>query len=99
MRLPEAVGVLRRMRAARVRRLREAAGPLLAGSLVALPGHRSLYLTDKAGGKTRTLYVPLDLLEEVKRWNARHREVKRLLAELAEVQRALLVAEIRARRR
>jgi hypothetical protein len=98
MRLPKSPSLLRRMRRARLKRLGRL-GFVLAGSLVRQPGHESLYLTDKAGGVTRTLYIPLGRLEEVKGWNREHRDGKRLLGELSEIQRALLVAEIRARRR
>lgn len=98
MRLPKSPTLLRRMRQARLRRLR-AMGLVLGGSLVRFPGHTSLYLTDKVRGKTRTLYIPLNCLEEVKRWNANHKLAKRLLAELSEIQRRLFVAEIAARRR
>jgi hypothetical protein len=98
VKLPKARGVLRRMSQARLRRLRRI-GPCLAGSLVRQPGHRSRYLTDKVRGKTRTLYIPLDLLDEVRRWNDHFKEARKLLQELTAVQRALLVAEIEARRR
>lgn len=98
MRLPKSPALLKRMRAARLRRLRTLGVPL-AGSLVRLPGHRSRYLTDKVQGKTRTLYIPLDRLDEVTRWNAAFKEGKRLLAELSAIQRALLCGEIRAARR
>ena len=98
MRLPKSPTILRRMRQARLRRVR-AMGCVLAGSLVRLPGRRSLYLTDKVRGKTRTLYIPLDRLDEVKGWNTQYREGKGLLKELSEIQRALLREEIRARRR
>jgi len=98
MRLPKSPTLLRRMRQARLRRLR-AMGFVLGGSLAPFPRHTSLYLTDKVGGKTRTLYIPLNRLEEVKRWNANYKLAKRLLAELSEIQRRLLVAEIAARRR
>jgi hypothetical protein len=98
VRLPKSPTLLRRMRQAHLRRLR-AMGFALGGSLVRFPGHTSLYLTDKVGGKTRTLYIPLNRLEEVKRWNANYKLAKRLVAELSEIQRKLLVAEIAARRR
>jgi hypothetical protein len=98
MRLPKSSSLLRRMRQARLKRLGRL-GFVLAGSLVRQPGHQSLYLTDKTGGVTRTLYIPLDRLEEVKGWNREHKEGRRLLTELCEIQRALLVAEIRAKRR
>ena len=95
---PRSVAVLRRMRDARLRRLR-AIGPVLGGSLVRFPHHNSRYLTDKVCGKTRTLYIPLDRLEEVKAWNENHKEARRLLRELSDIQRQLLRAEMTARRR
>jgi hypothetical protein len=98
MELPKARGVLKRMVRARLQRLRDI-GPCLAGSLVKQPGHNSRYLTDKVRGKTRTLYIPLDLLDEARQWNENHKEARRLLRELEAVQRALLEAEIAARRR
>jgi hypothetical protein len=98
MRLPKSPTILRRMRQGRLRSLRSL-GFVLAGSLVRFPRHQSLYLTDKVRGKTRTLYIPLDRLDEVKGWNAQYKEGRRLLAELSEIQRALLRGEIRARRR
>lgn len=93
MDLPKTKGVLRRMRDARLRKLHDI-GPCLAGSLVKFPNHNSLYLTDKLQGKTRTIYIPLDRLEEVKVWNANHKKAKQLLDELSQIQRALLVEEI-----
>lgn len=98
MRLAKSPTVLRHMRQARLRRVRNM-GFVLGGSLVHFPGHTSLYLTDKVGGKTRTLYVPLSRLEEVKEWNKNYKVAKRLLAELSEIQRKLFLAEIRARSR
>jgi hypothetical protein len=95
MRLPKSPTVLRHLRQARLRRLRNM-GFVLGGSLVHFPGHTSLYLTDKVGGKTRTLYIPLSRLEEVKECNTNYKVAKRLVAELSEIQRKLLLAEIRA---
>jgi hypothetical protein len=97
MHLPKSLSLLRRMRDARLRQLRRTA-PLLAGSLVALPRHSSRYLTDKAAGRTRTLYVPLKHLTEVTRWNEEHKKVRRLVSELSQIQRAILLAEIRLSR-
>jgi len=98
VKLPTSRGVLSRMLKARGKRLRQTER-VLGGSLVKLPNHKSLYLTDKREGKTRTLYIPLDHLEEAKRWNANWKEARRLLKEMSEIQRALLVAEIRVGRR
>ena len=93
MELPETPGALRRMRDARLKRL-SGIGPMLKGSLVKMPKHTSLYLTDSKKGKTRTMYIPLDRLEEAKEWNANYKEAKRLIEELCGIQRALLQAEI-----
>jgi len=98
MRLSSSPTILKQMRQARLRRLRRL-GFVLAGSLVSQPKHTSRYLTDPVRGKTRTLYIPLDRLDEVKTWNAEYREGKRLLRELSAIQRALLIGEIRAARR
>ena len=98
MKLPRARGVLRKMSQSRLRRLRTL-GPFLAGSLVSLPKHNSRYLTDKVGQTTRTLYIPLARLREVKRWNADFKKARQLLRELSEIQRSLLRAEIEAARR
>lgn len=83
---------------ARLKKLRRIE-TVLGGSLVEMPGHSSLYLTDKQDGKTRTMYIPLDHLEEAKEWNRNWKDAKRLLKEISEVQRALLREEIRAQRR
>lgn len=98
MKLPEARGVLRRMLKARLKKLRRI-DSVLGGSLVEMPGHSSRYLTDKKDGKTRTIYIPLDHLEEARRWNRNWKDGKRLLKEISEIQRALLREEIRAERR
>jgi len=93
MRIPKSMSLLRRMRDARLRQLGRL-GPMLGGSLVVFPGHSSRYLTDKAAGKTRTLYVPLGRLKEVERWNKDWRTARQLTRELSELQRAILRKEI-----
>lgn len=98
MDLPKARGVLRRMLKARVKKLRNI-DTVLGGSLVQMPEHSSRYLTDKKNGKTRTMYIPLDHLEEAKQWNKNWKEAKKLLKEISQIQRALLKEEIQAQRR
>jgi hypothetical protein len=60
-----------------------AIGPFVEGSLCAVkrrgcrePGWQ---LTWKEKGRTRTVYVPLDLVPEVKAWVAEHRRLKSLI--------------------
>ena len=93
MKLPGSLGVLKRMRQARWRRLRRL-GPVLGGSLVRMPRHSSLYLTDKVKGKTRTMYIPLGRVEEAVSWNRSYKEAKQLLRDLSAIQREILRAEI-----
>lgn len=47
-------------------------------------------LTFKQAGKTRTVYVPQDLVAEVQAWIRTHRRVKQLLQEISEMSVALI---------
>jgi hypothetical protein len=47
-------------------------------------------VTLKQGGKTRTVYVPKDLTEEVQASIREHRRIKRLLREITELQLELI---------
>jgi len=66
-------------------------GPFMGGSLVLIgrtcgnkehchcakgPKHVSLYLTFAEKGKTRTIYVPVDMEVEVRRWSQSYRDLK-----------------------
>ncbi len=102
----------RREVAARLRQL-AAFGPLIDGSLVIVrrrcgrlgcrcaQGHKhpAHYLTRKVGRKTHSLYIPVDLVEDVRRWNQEHRRLKRLVAEICERQRKVVAAVSAERRR
>src|SRR4051794_37309159 len=96
MRIPVHPTSIRRMLDSRLARLAGSA-PMLAGSLVQIrkhcgqpschclnggPLHTAHHLTFKAQGKTRTVYVPFDLLDEVRSWIANHKRHKALLAEI-----------------
>ena len=104
MNIPEHPTLIRKMIQSRVKKLK-AAGPVLVASLVQIAKrcgrtgchcqsgekHVGTYLTFKEQGKTRTVYVPLELREEVARWIAEHRRLKQLMRELS----ALSVARVR----
>jgi hypothetical protein len=47
-------------------------------------------VTIKQAGKTKTVYVPLDLKEEVEASIQEHRRLKRLLTEITQLQLALI---------
>jgi hypothetical protein len=44
--------------------------------------HTAWHLTYKVAGKTRTVYVPLDLLDDVRKWIDNHKRHKELLAQI-----------------
>ncbi len=80
--------LLRRMRDARIRQLVPRCPPL-AASLGRQAGG-GWHVTLKQEGKTRTVYVPKALKEEVEAWIREHRRIKRLLAEITQLQLALI---------
>src|ERR1035441_1454484 len=88
MKLPEHPTLLRRMRDARVRELAPRCPPLAASLGVQRGG--GCQLTLKHRGKTRTVYVPKDLKDEVQEWVQEHRRLKGLLQEITALQLALI---------
>ncbi len=64
--------------------------PCIAGSLCRVErkdkdGNAAVYhlLTCKEGGKTKSVYVPKDMVKEVERWIRNYRRIKKLLAEVS----------------
>jgi len=88
MRIPKHPTLLRRMRDARVKQL-VARCPPLAASLGRQAGGGG-HVTLKEGGKTRTVYVPKDLTEEVQTSIREHRRIKRLVREITQLQLGLI---------
>ena len=88
MKLPKHPTLLRRMRDARLKLLVPRCPPLAASLGVQRGGGRQLTL--KHRGKTRTVYVPRDLKDEVAAWVQEHRRLKRLLREITALQLALI---------
>jgi len=114
MRVPDHPTLIRRMRDARLKKL-AAAAPVLAASLNAYthrcgraacrchhggPLHSGQHVTFKGpGNKTRSVYVPKDLLPEVQAWIAEHKRLKQLLHEIHLLSLALIRTHARHRRR
>jgi hypothetical protein len=113
MRVPEHPTQVRRMLDSRLKQLKPA-GPLLAASLARVhkrcgqpscrchhggPLHPAHHLTIKEHGKTRTVYVPRDLLGEVQAWVAEYQRLKGLLGEVSQLTLALVQKHVRQRRR
>jgi hypothetical protein len=71
--------------------------PFVAGSLSRVErqdkqGRTAVYhlLTFKEAGKTRSVYVPKDLVKEVTRWIQNHRRLKKLLADTSTLSIAII---------
>lgn len=98
MKIPAQPSLIAQMIQARVQKL-AAQGPVLAASLVQIAKHCGRegchcqtgekhvghYLTLKVDGKTKTVYVPLDLLEEVQSWITEHKRLKLLVSEISQL--------------
>ena len=88
-------------RAATLRQIAQV-GPFLEGSLSAFkrPGcaQPGWHLTFKQRGRTRTLYVPMELIAEVKLWIRNYRQLKRLLRQVTRHSRALIHGHLANRR-
>jgi hypothetical protein len=59
------------------------------------PLHQGQHLTFKEQGKTRSVYVPKQLLPEVRTWLAEHKRLKNLLHQIHQLSVALLRAKAR----
>jgi hypothetical protein len=98
-------------RDAKLRRLREL-GPMVAASLCRRmvtcgnprckcaggDKHESWCLTYKVKGRTRTVHVPMAMLEEVDKWVTEHKKAKTLLAQISDLGMAIIKRHVRARR-
>jgi hypothetical protein len=112
MRVPQHPTQIRRSLEARLKKLTPA-GPVLAASLAQIAKrcgrptchcangtpHTAYHLTYKDQGKSRTVYVPLDLVEEVRSWIDNHRRLKRLLKEISDLTLALVQGHVQHQKR
>jgi len=88
-------------------------GPLVSGSVVEgswkckVTGcrcrkkdvwHSAYTLTWKEEKKTRTLYIPVELREEVKKWNEEYQRIKFLIEDISEVSRKIIRKHVSEKR-
>src|SRR5438105_2029111 len=112
MRIPEQLTQVRRMLHSRLRQL-GSDQPILAASLAQVhktcgqpscachkggAKHQAHHLTVKEDGKTRTIYVPVDLVDDVRTWVEEHKRLKALLAEISQLTLALVKGHVQQRR-
>jgi hypothetical protein len=114
VRIPKHPTLIRRMLASRLKKATPKR-PVLAASFVEFhhrcswaacvchaggPKHLSQHLTFKEPSrKTRSVYVPKDLVKDVRSWIEEHRRLKRLLQEIHQLTLALVRTHVQHRRR
>jgi len=112
MNIPQHPTLIARQLQARTKQL-QPRSPVLAASLVTIhkkcgragchcqkgQGHPGHYLTCKQRGKTRTVYVPQDLIPQVQAWIAEHRRLKTLHQEISQLALAQVQGHVSAKRR
>jgi hypothetical protein len=113
MRVPSHPTLIRRMLDSRLKQLTPA-GPVLAATLSLVnkrcgqptcschhggPLHQAHHLNFRHEGKTRTVYVPQDLLEEVRSWVQEHQRLKTLIHEVSQLTLALIKGHVQDQKR
>jgi hypothetical protein len=113
MQLPTHPTLIRRMLQARLKKLTSTT-PVLAATLSSYshrcgraacrchhggPLHTGQHLTFKDQGKTRSVYVPKELLPEVRSWIGQHQHLKQLLKEIHQLSVALVRSHTPQQRR
>jgi hypothetical protein len=108
MRVPSHPTLVRRMLDRQLKQLAPT-GPILAASLMQVskrcgqsacfchhggPLHEAHHLAFRDGGKTRTVYVPQDLLEEVRKWVRESQRLKTLIHEVSQLTLALVKGHV-----
>jgi len=59
----------------------------------------SYYLHYKVKGVTRAVYIPVDMEEDVRRWQEEYRWLKGLIKEICKTQKAIIRRHVREKRR
>ena len=112
MKIPKHPTLIARLLTARVQAF-HLRGPFVAASLVAFrrkcgrpacrcqsgEGHLGHHLTFKVKGKTRSVYVPNDLLPQVQQWVREHKRLKPLLQHISQLALAQIRSHARTKRR
>jgi len=60
--------------------------------------HPCCLLTSKVKGKTKAVYVPVDMQDEVSGWVAEYRKIRRLLKEIDSMSERIIKQHVTARR-
>lgn len=60
--------------------------------------HRAHVLTYKVEGKTKTVHVPKDLLEDVQAWVKEHKRIKKIIQEVSQLSMEIIRNHVQASR-
>lgn len=84
-------GILIRRREAWLKKLADV-GPIMRGSLVTAQrgNHLAHQLTLSVKGRTHTVYVPIDMIKEVKVWITNYRHMQRIVKEVSKLSMAII---------
>jgi len=99
MKTPKHPTLIKRMIDARMKKLTPLCPPLAASLVDQSGGRGGSQVTLKQNGKTRTVYVPNDLKEEVIASIREHRRIKTLLQEITQLQLARIRTHVADKRR
>ena len=108
MRMPKSISTVRRQIAAKIRSLGEA-GTFMPGSFVekrwrcAKPDcicnrtgkkHTAFAVTSKVKGRTKSVYVPVGMADEVKGWVKEYRRVQKIIKEIGALAEQLIRLQV-----
>lgn len=99
MRLPKHYTLIQRLRDARMKLCVPRCPPLAASLVRQSRNRRGWQLTLKDEGKTRTVYVPQALTEEVAQSIREHKRLRKLLMEITQLELARIAAYSEHQRR
>jgi hypothetical protein len=105
------IGVLETRRNAKLKKLADV-GPVLQGSIATVgvkcgnpdckcakgEKHTSNILTKKVNGKTKSVYVPADMLEEAKKWTQEYKKLKELMKEISNYNEQILKTYVKTKK-
>jgi len=111
MKQKPSIEMLTRRRDAKLRQL-AGTGPVLEGSLSRIgvkcgnpncrcargQKHRSHILKREVRGKTQSLYIPVDMVEEARKWVEEYRRVRALLKDVSELNRQIIRSHVDTKR-
>ena len=105
------IGVLERRRNTKLKQLKEL-GPVLQGSIATIKStcgkanckcargekHTSIVLSKKVNGKTKSLYIPNDMVSEAKKWVQENKKLRRLQKEISDYNEQILRLYVKTKR-